>query len=614
MAIDFFSPVLILPALALICFFCQWLAWRLRLPAILFLLLTGIILGPIGGLLAPNDLLGNLLFPLVSLSVSLILFEGSLTLKFEEVRETGRVVRKLVTIGVLVTWILSSLLCHWLIGLEPGLSALFGSLVVVTGPTVIVPMLRTLRVPPRIGDVLRWEGILVDPLGALLAVLVYEWITAPVHDGTGLTDTAVALFKVIVTGSLAGIAAGSALAAALRRGWLPEYLEVLATMALVLGTFTLSNHFAHESGLLAVTLMGIWLANAPRINIERILIFKEDLTVMLVSGLFILLAARLNLDALIALEWPALVLLALIQFIVRPVSVWMSSLGSQLTWRERTMIAWVGPRGIVAAAVSSLFVLRLEQEGYENAGLISALTFSVIIGTVVFQSATARPMAVLLDVVKPEPRGLLLIGANPVARALAKTLQQLDVLVLLVDTRWVHVQQARMMGLRILHGNPLSASMNTMLDTSGLGYMLAMTPLHEWNTLLSMHFRRDFADNCIFSVRNELEETGEHLEISAQYQGLPLGSEDLTFSKLSNLIALGAQFQTTRLTSELTYEQWQAQSDEDCIPLLALTPDRHLRLITPEMDNIPEEGWTLIYFNTTIRERNGSNPSDRIDR
>ena len=266
---DLFTPALGFASLALASLACQWLAWRLRLPAILFLLLTGILVGPIGGWLSPDLFLDELLFPLVSLSVALILFEGSLTLKFSELRETGTVVRRLVTLGALVTWGVLSLATYWLIGLSPALSALFGALVVVTGPTVVVPMLRTLHAKPRIADVLRWEGILIDPLGALLAVLVFQWLIATGSGENGFLASLMIFFKVTLAGTIIGLLAGWLLALALRLYWIPEYLEVLAAIAVVLVTFSVSNHLAHESGLLAVTLMGDLAGQCQRDRYRR---------------------------------------------------------------------------------------------------------------------------------------------------------------------------------------------------------------------------------------------------------------------------------------------------------------------------------------------------------
>lgn len=314
----------------------QWLAWRLRLPAILFLLLSGIVAGPLLGWLDPDEMFGPLLFPLVSLAVALILFEGSLTLHFSEWKEIGTVVHRMVTIGALSTWGVIALAAHYLLDFSWEMALLFGTLTLVTGPTVIVPMLRVVRPKAAVANILRWEGIVIDPIGALLAVVVYSFIISS-GEGDGWLHSLQTFGGVILCGSLFGILGGWALGIVLRRHWLPDYLHNLATLAAVLGVFIASNRVMHESGLLAVTLMGMGLANMKGVDVRQILHFKENLSVLLISGLFILLAARLDINALLGLGPAALLVLLLIQFVARPLNVALSTWGSPLSWRERAI-------------------------------------------------------------------------------------------------------------------------------------------------------------------------------------------------------------------------------------------------------------------------------------
>src|SRR5690625_6195375 len=326
----------------LIGFLCQWLAWRVRLPAILFLLLSGLVLGPVTGLLGPELLVDDVVFPLVSLAVAVILFEGSLTLEFHQIRDVGRTVRRLVSLGAAITWVLIALATRWMLGADWAMAWLFGALVVVTGPTVIVPMLRSVRPNARISNVLRWEGILIDPIGALLAVLVYEWIVVSQGAPAAMFGHSLLLFaKLVTVGSVVGLACGMALGLALRRRWLPSLLESLATLALVLLAFSASSQLSQESGLLAVTVMGIYLANRKDINTNQILFFKEQLTLLLPSILFIVLAARMQPAHVLALGWPMLGLLAFIHFVARPAALWASTTGTELNWRERLMLSWI---------------------------------------------------------------------------------------------------------------------------------------------------------------------------------------------------------------------------------------------------------------------------------
>ncbi|MBK5539246.1 sodium:proton antiporter [Pseudomonas sp. TH05] len=573
---------------------CQWLAWRLKLPAILFLLLSGILAGPLLGWLDPQELFGPLLMPMVSLAVALILFEGSLTLRLSEWHEIGRVVRRLVTIGALSTWAVISLATHWLLGFDWMLALLFGTLTLVTGPTVIVPMLRVVRPRASIANILRWEGIVIDPIGALLAVVVYSFIIASAS-GDGLSHSLMTFGGVILCGSLFGIGGGWALGSVMRHQWLPEYLHNLATLATVLGIFIAANQVMHESGLLAVTVMGMWLANMKGVDVRQILHFKENLSVLLISGLFILLAARLDLQALIALGPLVLILLLVIQFIARPLNVMLSTAGSSLNWRERALLCWIAPRGIVAAAVSAIFAIRLDQAGHEGALLLVPLTFAVIIGTVVLQSATARPLARLLKVAEPAPSGFLIVGANTPARTIGKALQQLGSRVLLTDSNWENIRAARMDGLPTYFGNPASQHADAHLDLVGLGHLLALSPAGELNAVAAMRFRHDFGHQRLFTLTSGLENrrTDKH-RASLEHRGHLLGSETLTYNRLASLLNQGAELYSTHLTTGFTWDDYQALHGERATLLFARDSSGWVHVVTPESALQPTAGWTLL--------------------
>ncbi|MDH4870653.1 sodium:proton antiporter [Pseudomonas sp. BN515] len=573
--------------------FSQWLAWRLRLPAILFLLLAGILAGPVTGLLDPQALFGPLLFPLISLSVALILFEGSLTLHFSEWREIGSVVRRMVTVGALITWVVIAIATHWLLGFSWELSLLFGTLTLVTGPTVIVPMLRVVRPRASIANILRWEGIVIDPIGALLAVVVFSFIVS--RDDGGWSASLSTFAAVIACGTLLGAIGGWLFGVVLRRHWLPEYLQNLAALAAVLGVFIGANLLVNESGLLAVTVMGMALANMRGVDVRQILHFKENLSVLLISGLFILLAARLDFAALVAMGPATLLLLAVIQFIARPLNVAVSTLGSNLSWRERALLAWIAPRGIVAAAVSAIFVLRLQAEGNEQAELLVPLTFLVIIGTVVLQSATARPLAQLLKVAEPAPSGFLIIGANPVAREVGKALQNLGSRVLLTDSSWENIRAARMDNLPTYFGNPTSQHAEAHLDLVGLGHLLALSPSSELNALACMHFRHDFNAQRRFTLPtgNESRRSDKH-RVSETVRGRPLGGQPLTFPQFASYLAKGADVRTTTLTATFGWAEYQALHGNRATLLLARDPRGWVHLAGQPLDFTPEKDWTLV--------------------
>lgn len=573
---------------------CQWLAWRLKLPAILFLLLSGILAGPVLGWLDPQEMFGPLLMPLVSLAVALILFEGSLTLHLSQWGEIGTVVRRMVTLGALATWVVISVATHWLLGFDWLLAILFGTLTLVTGPTVIVPMLRVVRPKATIANILRWEGIVIDPIGALLAVVVYSFIIASAA-GDGLSQSLQTFAGVILCGSAFGVAGGWLLGQVIRHQWLPEYLHNLASLAAVLGIFIASNQVMHESGLLAVTLMGMWLANMKGVDVRQILHFKENLSVLLISGLFILLAARLDLDALLGLGPAVLALLLVIQLVARPLNVVLCTWGSQLSWRERALLAWIAPRGIVAAAVSAIFAIRLDEAGHAGALLLVPLTFAVIIGTVVLQSATARPLARLLKVAEPAPSGFLIVGANPPARALAKALQQLDCRVLLTDSSWENIRAARMEGLPTYFGHPASQHADAHLDLVGLGHLLGLSPAGELNTLACMRFRHDFGHQRLFVLASGLEnQRSDKHQASDEHRGHIFGSQPMTYVQLANLFNQGAELYTTHLTEAFGWADYQALHGDRATLLFARDASGWVYVVEPDTALRPGPGWTLV--------------------
>ncbi len=560
----------------------QWLAWWLKLPSILLLLLLGIVLGkPVTGLIDPDLLFGDLLFPMVSLAVSVILFEGALTLNFSQIRGLESVVRRMVTVGMLVTWLTIALATHWLLGLSWLMSLLFGSLVVVTGPTVIVPMLRILKLNKKVANVLRWEGIVIDPLGALLAVLVFNFIISS-QGAVGLFAVALDFGWILLIGCVLGAIAGAFMGLVLRRHWLPEYLHNVFTLTLVFAVFAVSDLLAHESGLLTVTVMGMWLANSKNTPVEDILNFKESLTVLLISGLFIILAARLDLDQFLQIGWLSIVLFLVIQFVARPLKVMVSTWGSGLTTKEKIVLSWVAPRGIVAAAVSALFALKLEQQGYTEGELLVSLTFMVIIGTVVFQSATAGFLANKLGVANPESKGILMVGSNPVAIAIAEALNKHGFECMLSDSHWRYIKEARMKDIKTYYGNVVSEHADHHLDLIGVGKLIAVSMNKDLNLLAAARYKNEFGVANIFTLSSDEKNKDEAKHgVSKEGKARHLFDKDVSYAKLASLLAQGAQIKATLLTSEFGYEAYLAKHGNQVIPMFGISPDgKQLRVFT----------------------------------
>ena len=581
---------LMLAGMLVIGFLAQWLAWRVRLPAIVFLLLAGILLGPVSGVLDPDKLLGDLLFPAVSLAVALILFEGSLTLRFHELPGIGKAVRGLVTYGAVATVLLLALAAHLVAGLTWPIALLFGALACVTGPTVIAPMLRTLRPNARIANTLRWEGIVIDPLGALFAVLIYEAIVSRQEGHT------IGIFIATIACGV-GIGALSAwmMAFFLRRQMIPEYLQNYAVLAAVLLAFSVSNALTHESGLLAVTIMGIALGNLRGVHIDDILDFKESLTTLLVSLLFILLAARLHWPLPDGMLGAGIALFVIAQVLVRPLTVAFATFGSGLNWRERALIGWVAPRGIVAASVSALFALRLDALGVPGADALVPLVFTLIIGTVVLQSATARPLALWLKVAEPEPRGVLIFGSDAVARAIGKALDEADFRVLLADDDWEGIRLARMEGRSTFFGNPASPHAERHLDLTGIGRLLAMSTHRERNSLVCVHYRQEFGREKVYRLRNLTpKENTDRAAIAGSLLAPPLFDETMTHGRFAEMLEQGWRIKSTKLSATFDWPQFIEQYGSNTVLMFGVEEKGALRVASAKRELEPKAGWTVI--------------------
>ncbi|MEH6638257.1 MAG: sodium:proton antiporter [Porticoccaceae bacterium] len=567
----------------------QWLAWRLKLPSILFLLLLGVLAGPVSGFVNPDEIFGDLLFPTISLGVAIVLFEGALTLRFADIREQGVMVSNLVTWGAVLNWLLISAGTWYFIDFSVSMSLLFGALVVVTGPTVVSPLLRNVRPVPAVGKVLRWEGILIDPIGAILAVLVFEAIISDAQGGSLRL-----FFSELAAGGVCGAAGALLIGYMLRRHLMPEFLHSVVTLAAVVGVFAISNQLAHESGLLAVTVMGVWLANTKGVDISDILSFKESLSVLIVSLLFILLVARLQLEQITGLGMGAVGVL-LVVLLARPVMVWASAMGSKLNWKEKALISWIAPRGIVAAAVSSLFAIKLGELGVAGADTLAGLTFLIIIVTVILQSITAAPVARLLGLTEEEAKGVLILGGNNVALAIGKALLGSGFRVKMASSSWSEIQAARMEGLETYFGNPVSAHADRHLDLMGIGRLLGMSRRPALNTLASMKYASEFGRQRVFTLRtSEEKDESDKARMGESYHTQRLFGSDVTIQKLASLLGQGAEIKSTRLSDSFTMESYREHYGNDAMPLFGINPEGRLRPFTDEAEPEVGHGWVLV--------------------
>jgi len=570
----------------------EWIAWRVGLPSILVLLVFGIVAGPLTGLLNPDAIFGDLLFPVVSVSVAIILFEGGTSLRIGELRQVGRVVASLVSVGAIVTWALVTAAANFIlgIGLEPAL--LLGAILVVTGPTVIVPLLRQMRPSPQVGNTLKWEGILIDPIGAVLAVLVFEVL---LEGGLEVAWTvgSLGLLKTVVIGTVLAAAGAGLMIWLLDRRWVPEFLQSPLSLTLVVAAFAGSNMLQPESGLLTVTLMGMVMANQKSVNVRHIVEFKENLRVLLISSLFIILAARLDMADLRAVGVQEMAFVGVLILVVRPVAVGLSTLGSDFSWRERVILGWVAPRGIVAAAVSSLFALELTQQGYAEAGQLASVTFLVIIATVLVYGVTSAPLARRLGVAQPEPQGVLFVGAHPWAREIARELQELGYLVLLADSNRTNISQANLAGLPTYYGSTLTEGALDQIDLAGIGNLLAVTANDEVNSLSGLNFSEVLGADSVYQLPPEdLETAPEETLLGQHLRGRFLFRADAGYWQMTARFDSGADVKTTKLTDSFGYADFLAEHP-DAIPLFVLD-EAKLTVVTVRGALAPQPGQTIV--------------------
>ena len=557
----------------------QWFAWRFNLPAIVLMALAGIIAGPALGVLDPVHDFGPYLGPIISIAVALILFEGGLDLNFAELRGGGRAFWRLVLPGAPIAWSLGALAAYYAAGLSWPTAILFGGILVVTGPTVIIPLLRQARLAPRPAAVLKWEGIVNDPIGALLAILVYEYLRLSM-EGAGLLATGAWVVVAALASAALGIGAASAIIWAFQRGRVPEYLKAPVLLCAVLLTFALSNLIEDEMGLVAVTAMGVRIANSRIASLTELRRFKENVTVLLVSAVFVILTATLNLEILQALEWRYVIFILLVLFAIRPITALVSLLGSSLTWRERALVGWIAPRGIVAVAVSGFFAQRLTELGYPDGAELVPLSFMVVFVTVVVHGFTLAPLAQLLGLGAKGAPGVLIVGASRWALNFGTVLKELEVPVEISDRRWHRLRPMRLADIPTYYGEILSEVTEHHVDFNQYAYLVAATDNDDYNTLVCTDLGPELGRQSVFQVgRHKPDEEDPH-RVSFTLGGRTLLTSGATYEELAERTAAGWQFQKTKLTDKFSLEDLIAQGPEEAETILVKRANGELAFAT----------------------------------
>ncbi len=587
----------------------QWVAWRLKLPAILPLILIGLAVGPLATLYTEDGAKliepiwngekglfpGEGLYYFVSLAISVILFEGGLTLKRSEIKTVGPVITKLITLGSLVTFLSAGLAAHFIFNLSLQISFLFSALIIVTGPTVITPILRNIPLKKDVSTILKWEGILIDPIGALAAVLVFEFIS--VGGGDGYTMTALIEFgKILLFGFTFGFTFAHGLAFAIKKNFIPHYLLNVVSLSVVLLVFVESEIFAHESGLLAVVVMGMVMGNMDLPNRKELLYFKESLSVLLISILFILLSANINISDLeLILTWKTVGLFAIIVFMIRPLGVFLSSAGSNLLLKEKLFISWVGPRGIVAAGIASLFGSKLIANGVPGAEYITPLVFMIVLGTVLLNATTARLFAKAVKVFLNKSEGILIIGASKVSRLIASYLQKNNRHVVLIDNNESNVNKAAKLGLEAFSANIYADSLSDFIELSDVGYLMALTGNSDINKYSINKFQKDFGENGSFRLvdADEMNDPENNPK-----EGLFSHTDD--FIKLTEAARKNPTVHEVDLKDGEHYDALIeiTKADHDIIPLFLKTPSGDIKIISAFSTDFTDiqEGYKLAYL------------------
>lgn len=524
----------------------QVLAARLRIPAIVLLLGLGFLVGPLLGFLHPSQSFGPNLKPLIGLAVAIVVFEGGLALDFRELRAAGQGVLRLTAIALPINFVLGTLAAHLIGGMLWGPAAVFGAILVVTGPTVILPLLRHARLERRSASFLKWEAIVNDPIGAILTAIVIEILVGfPVRSGEeAVTDLALHLAEGALAASVLGVGSAFLVAWGFRRDYVPETLKTPLILALALAAYAVPNLLMHEAGLIGATVFGIALANLHVPGIGELRRFKEGLVVLLVSCLFVVLTADLDLAVLGKLSLPILALTAATLFVVRPAAIWLATWRSDLTLRERLFIGWIGPRGIVAAAVAGLAGPRLSEAGYAGGDLIQPTVFAVIVATVLAHGFSLKPLARRLGLsAAADAERLAIVGASPWSGDLALTLHEAGVPVVLIDTYPGALRDVQAGGVPTLQAELLSRHAEEGLAEQPPDYLLAATKDELYNALVCTRLAPELGRERVYQIAPSADhllhaETG----VSRDLRGKVLGDGGLDFETLAERHAAGWRF------------------------------------------------------------------------
>ena len=589
----------------------QWLAAQIRLPAIVVLIAVGLLLGPVTGTIALR-LPAVELTEMIGLGVAIILFEGGMDLKTSEFRREGHGIGRLTLLAPPIAWLLGGLAAHYLAGLSWPVSWVLGAILVVTGPTVILPLLRQARLNKDTASLLKWEGIVNDPVGVLLAVLTFQYFTLA---GSGWAQVALgmgsAMAAAVVFGGLGGWATGWLY----RRGSMPAHLKAPMLMVLVLVSYWASNRIQHEAGLLSVTVMGMVIGNMKLVERDTLRRFQENLTVVLLSVLFIVIPSQLDVAQLAQIDWRVGLFVLVLLLVVRPVSVGLATIGAPMLAQERLLLAWIAPRGIVAAASAGIFGPALVAAGYPDAEQLTPIVFLVILVTVLAHGLTLGRLAQRLGLAAKTENGLLIVGASSWSMALALALRKLGIDVVVADGAYQRLKSIRMNGIPVFYGEILSEHAHHALEVEHLSHLLCATDNDYYNALVCQAQGHEFGHHRTFQLPSHLEAGGGNRQLPLQQRGYSAFSPTATFEQLHQWLHSGWTFQTRKLSEASNFQQLHAslgKAGEDWQLMGGVSPRGSFWLATSEQNYRPEADWTLLYFAPTAASRTASAESAEL--
>jgi len=572
---------------------CQWLAWRFRLPAIVLLAACGLVLGPITGWIQPSVDFGQGLGAVTSLFVAIILFEGGLNLQFHELRETAQVTRRLTSVGVILAWILGIAMAHWVGGLSWAVSSLLGAILVVTGPTVIMPLLKHAKLNRRTASYLKWEGIINDPIGVLLAVLVYQYLLYS-GEGPALQSVVASLGLALAVSAVLGGGVAYTLGHCFRQGWIPEYLKAPSIIAAVLAVYALSDLVQHESGLLSTTLMGVVMGNMGLRSLDEMRRFKEYITIILVSFLFVVLTASLTMASIQAIHWQLIAMVFGFVFVVRPLAVFLATIRTDCSWQDRVLIAWIAPRGVVAAASAGAFAPALIEAGFSDAEYLVPAVFMLIFATILAHGFSLGPLTKLLKLGSPGKGRVLIVGASPWTVELANSLGKIGQDVVIADTEWGRLQSARQQGVNTWFGEVLSDMADEAMALDNIYTVLAATGNNHYNSMVCNHFAPHLGRHRVFQPFDSGYERSKRV-VSETRRGITAFSANVSFAELWTRMIRGWVIRKTVITETYTEKDFLAKLPEDAVRLAILPESGKLEWLSQKARKL-QTGDTVISF------------------